>query len=222
MSAAYRKFWETCTDAYVFGIDVKKELPIVQLVDSPPKFNIRVKEDNIVRDMLNYLVNMPDKSTKQTLCVMPIGQDRRPTKWDEIKNSLFYIINGQHSVAASRLMMEDDSGIDDDTKKHFESWKCFVVWSEDADKLRSISAYYNRVNHFQAIQPSWATNILGARIVWVNMGSPKHPKEATVSGSVQAQKKTRETANMIVRFKVGNSGRSDLNRSLMIPEVVAT
>ena len=50
--------------------------------------------------MQNYFINMPDKTTKQTSSVIP-QIDLRPTSRDKIKDRRFWIINGQHSVAAS-------------------------------------------------------------------------------------------------------------------------
>jgi len=72
MSAMYKTYWETCSSAYIFGAEEKKELRIEMLIDAPIEFNVHVKEDNIVHEMMNYLVNIPNKSTKQTLCVMPV------------------------------------------------------------------------------------------------------------------------------------------------------
>ena len=41
-------------------------------------------------------------------------------KWEDIESSLFYIINGQQNVAASKKMMDEDSGVDNDTKADFQ------------------------------------------------------------------------------------------------------
>jgi len=62
VSAMYKKYWETCSIAYIFGAEEKKELPIERLIDAPTKFNVRVKEDTIVNDELPC--EHPDKSTK--------------------------------------------------------------------------------------------------------------------------------------------------------------
>ena len=93
VSQVYTKFWTTYENAYVFGIGDKKEIDISQLIETPSTFNIRSKQANIVEDMVNYLLNIPDKSTKQTLCVMPVGLSEKPTNWEEIKDEDFYIIN---------------------------------------------------------------------------------------------------------------------------------
>ena len=42
----------------------------------------------------------------------------------------------------------------------------------NVDKLRKISAFYNRVNHLIPFKPTWATNILAARAVWEKYGKP--------------------------------------------------
>ena len=116
VSQVYKKFWTTCEDAYVFGIGDKKEIDISQLIEAPSTFNIRSKQANIVEDMVNYVLNIPDKSTKQTLCVMPIGLSEKPTEWEEIKDGDFYIINGQHSVEASKFMFDDANNVDKDER----------------------------------------------------------------------------------------------------------
>ena len=215
VSAMYKQYWETCTNTYIFGVDEKKLLPIERLIAAPAEFNVRIKEDNIVKEMLHYLVNIPDKTTKQTLCVMPVmkkNNRQQPESWDEVKDGQFYIINGQHSVAASKMMMEEGSGVSEEVRDHFKTWNCFIVWSLDAEMLRYISAFYNRVNHFQAIQLSWATNILGARSVWIAMGRPKHPKG---DGTPQLLSRAQVTT-LTSKFRVSNLDRADLNCKLIV------
>ena len=73
VSRVYKSFWTTCEDAYLFKLDDKKEIDISQLVEPPATFNIRSKENRIVKELVNWLLNMPDNSTRQTLCVMPVG-----------------------------------------------------------------------------------------------------------------------------------------------------
>ena len=175
VSRVYKSFWKTCEDAYLFKLDDKKEIDISQLVEPPTTFNIRSKENQIVKELVNWLMNMPDKSMRQTLCVMPVGFNEKSTEWKDIEKGNFFIINGQHSVEASKWMMDNANKVDKEEREHFRKWKCFVVWSNDPEKLRTISAFYNRTNHFQVTQPSWATNILEARTVWEAMGRPRNP-----------------------------------------------
>nr|PNR26859.1 hypothetical protein PHYPA_030340 [Physcomitrium patens] len=199
ITAVYKKFWSECEDAYIFGVNTKKGISIDKLIDAPTEFNIRSKEDKLVDAMVVYLMNLPDQK-------------------EEIKDGEFFVINGQHSVATSRVITDESNVVDDDVKSDFRVWSCFIVWSSDPEILRSISAYYNRINHFQMIQPSWATNILEARSVWMSMGCPENPSQVTAAGTtagrrasdIQCRTKGFKKA-MTLRFSL-----IDVNKSLRI------
>ena len=67
------------------------------------------------------------------------------------------------------------------------------MYSKSKEKLRKISAYYNRVNHFSIFKPSWSMNILSARFIWTEIGRPLPPKSATTVGrAVQANVRDKE------------------------------
>ena len=93
-------------------------------------------------------------------------------------------------MAAIKKITKAESGIDDDVKRDFHVWSCFIVWSSESEILHSISTYYNHINHFQMIQPSWATNILRVQTVWVNMGFPESPTQITAVGTIAARRAT--------------------------------
>ena len=112
-------------------------------------------------------------------------------------------------MAASLGICDDASVVDDDIKNYFRLWSCFIVWFEDAKILRSIFAYYNRINHFQMIQSSWATNILGARKVWESMGCPENPSQITAVGTT-IQPRASDIQSRTKKFKVRQSDRLDL------------
>ena len=57
-----------------------------------------------LEDLKTYLMNMPDRTKKQTLYIMP-KLDYKPKDLEEMADCEFYIINGQHSVAASKSMI---------------------------------------------------------------------------------------------------------------------
>ena len=86
INAVYKKFWLECEDAYIFGVDAKRELSIDQLVDAPAEYNIRSREDKLVDAMVIYLLNLPDRKARQTLCDMPTNRTSKPTSWEEIKD----------------------------------------------------------------------------------------------------------------------------------------
>ena len=202
---AYKNYWTTCTDAYVFDIEERKKLSIQQLIPAPADVNIQSFEKRLASDMLHYLVHMPDKSMKQSLCVMPVNETRKPERgdWDRRKNDEFYIVNGQHSVSASKMMVEMD--LDESILKHFLECDCYIVWSDNNEMLRTILAYYNRVNHFVAMKPSWSTNILGARTIWEKMGKPQNPKEATPVGTLSNARRNADMRRNAAKFKVTSS-----------------
>ena len=94
INAVYKKLWSECDDTYIFGIDAKRELSIDQLVNVPAEYNIRSREDKLVDAMVIYLLNLPDRKARQTMCVMPTNRTSKPMSQEEIKDREFYIING--------------------------------------------------------------------------------------------------------------------------------
>ena len=114
-------------------------------------------------------------------------------------------------MEASKWMMDDANKVDKEEREYFRKWKCFVVWLNDPEKLRTISAFYNRTNHFQVTQPSWATNILGALTVWDAMGQPRNPTQAASVGTSMATRHTMEVRRNREAFVVCTSARLTLN-----------
>ncbi len=193
----YQKFWTECQDCFIFETDTKFEIPIHQMDRAPADWTIRAYEESGMLHMRHYLINMPDKTAKQTLCVMPECNEK-PSTWEQISEGRFYILNGQHSVAASESIIREKLCPDSEIK-HFEKWNCFIVWSLNKEKLRRISAYYNRVNHFSVFKPDWSTNVLNSRFIWTELGCPKPPKTA-----VQAGRKVTRSKQSIMEVKKYN------------------
>ena len=106
----FQKFFTDCQDAFIFDDPQKKtELDVMRLHNAPPHWMIRAFEPKGMEELKNYLMNMPDRSQKQTLCVMP-KLDFKPKDLSEMMECDFHIINGQHSVAASQAMSQRPSG----------------------------------------------------------------------------------------------------------------
>ena len=93
-----------------------------------------------------------------------------PKDLNEMADYEFYILNGQHSVAASKSMIAGN--VPEAIWKDFRTWNCFIVWTEDVDKLHKISAFYNKVNHLTLFKSTWAINILAAHAVWEKYRKP--------------------------------------------------
>ncbi|KAG0562160.1 hypothetical protein KC19_9G122500, partial [Ceratodon purpureus] len=175
----YQNFFSHCQDEFVFktnGQPKKFSVDVTRCKPAPAAWTIRAYEKRGMEEMKNYLVNMPDRGQKQTLCLMP-DTKARPQQESDLEGCTFHIINGQHSVAASKSLIEDNAS--EELLRDFRRWDAYIVWTKDHDKLRKISAFYNRVNHLAPFKPTWASNILAARKVWERYGKPQKKNAAT-------------------------------------------
>jgi hypothetical protein len=195
----YQKFWTDCQDAFIFDDPEKKtELDVQKLKNAPEEWTIRAFEKRGMEELLKYYMWMPNKSLKQTLCVMPMTEFKPQSLSDIPDDCEYWIINGQHSVAASMAMI--NGNVPEPIRKNFRTWNCFLVWTQDHEKLRKISAYYNRVNHLVMFKSTWANNLLGSRSVWISHGRPQPKFNATgVRGS---RKQGRRTPAEVVNDKM--------------------
>ena len=64
---------------------------------------------------------------------MPTQRNSMPTTWNKIKDGEFYIINGQHNIAASRKMMEANSK--QWTKREADAY--MMIWVQAQKEQRS-------------------------------------------------------------------------------------
>ena len=176
---------------FTFNVDCFKCEP------SPNKWVVRSREHGGVKWQINNLMNNV-KWDRQTVCVMPKGWKTRPTErdWPLIQNGEFYIIDGQHSLEASQIILKDDN-FQHELKADLRYWKAFLVWSEDWDKLRKISTYLNSGNKIKAFEASWAANIVAARDVWVAHGCPPKERENAKNQSVQWKVRIRTLVRII-------------------------
>lgn len=168
-----REFWRKNEDCFVFGRGHTIDVNILQCEDALPSMVVRAKEETGVQIAMSFIMNAPHLD-KQTICVMPMHLTRRPAmeELEDIKKGHFYIINGQHSVEASKRLIKDESWTNEDRKEDIKTWRAFVVWSKDHAKLTAISTYLNASNHFKHFNPTWAWNIYHARKVWLTYGRP--------------------------------------------------
>ena len=198
----YEEYWSSYTNLYVFGQGTKFKIPIEQLEIPPETLNIRALEERGVNKCLHYFLEMPDPDKKMTLCAMPQGLKEKPQSFNDIKSCKFWMVNGQHKVKASKRMK--NLFIAEKKFENFKEWECFIVWNKNGKVIRKISAYYNRVNHFQSYLLTWLTNILSARNVWISLGRPAPPKEPTDLGkTVTVRKKADRPVAKQTKWLVG-------------------
>ena len=156
---------------FTFNVDCFKCDP------SPSQWVVRSREHGGVKWQINNLMNNV-KWDRQTVCVMPKGFKSPPTErdWPKIQSGEFWIIDGQHSLEASQIILKDDN-FQHELKADLRYWKAFLVWSDDWDKLRKISTFLNSGNKIKAFEASWAANIVAARDVWVAHECPAKERE---------------------------------------------
>ena len=180
-----RDFNNYSKDCWPLGRHFTFKVDCFKCEKSPNEWIVRSRQDAGVKWQINNLMNNV-KWDKQTVCVMPKGFTSPPTEKDlpQIQNGDFWIIDGQHSLEASQIILNDPD-FQHELKEDLRYWNAFLVWSSDWGKLRKISTFLNSGNKIKAFEASWAANIVAARDVWIAHGSP--PKERE-NAKVQSSK----------------------------------
>lgn len=160
---------------FPFGHEVSYPVNIKQLDIAPDRWIIWTIEPSGVKKAMNYLTSVPNIRSRQTISIMPQGLKEKPKSWEEIKNGKFWIINGQHSVKASKNLQKTD--LDQDRKVAIQTWNAWIVWTLDSNLTVLISEFYNLANHLTAFKPSWGQKILAGRNVWRDFGKPTSPED---------------------------------------------
>lgn len=166
--------------AYVFDMKTTFPVNVKQCHIAKDEYIVRDLEREIVKSVKEELVRMGDINQRQKVCLMPVTDKlellpEKPKSWGEIKDGKFMIINGQHSIVASQELQI--SGCGEKRKKELEYWDAYIVWSKEAMILVRISEFYNMCNHLNHAQPTWGTNILSARNVWISQDKPTNMKD---------------------------------------------
>ena len=104
-----KKFIQLFGHLYPFGVEAIFRVNIKKMTSAKAYRVTRPLDDAGVALMKNYLVQTPPAWSHHNLCLMPKFKKgekwREGMMWDDIKNGQFVIINGQHSVAASRQII---------------------------------------------------------------------------------------------------------------------
>ena len=167
-------FWKECEDCYIFG-QQSFQVDIAQCVPARDQYVIRKLQPEIVKSVKAELVQLGDKKMRQKVCLIPIDRDskllrERPRSWDEIKAGKFMIINGQHSIIASKELKIFGCG--DKRRVELSKWEAYIEWSLDPVKLTNISKFYNSTNHLEHAQPTWGWQLISGRNIWIAHGRP--------------------------------------------------
>ena len=163
-----KDFWKDHKDCFLFDM-VSVTISIEQCIIASDEYVIRTLQQNMVNDMKRVLVQMVEIGQRQKVCLTPVDGRKKllktkPQKWEDIENMQFMIINGQHSITASKQLQ--DEACDEDRKAELRSWDALIVWTEDPNKLRNISKFYNLINHLHHAQPTWGNQLIACRNIW--------------------------------------------------------
>ena len=167
-------FWKECEDCYIFGQQTF-QVDIAQCVPARDEYVIRKLQSEIVKSVKAELVQLGDEKMRQKVCLIPIERDskllqEKSRSSDEIKAGKFMIINGQHSIIASKELQIFGCG--DKRCVELSKWEAYIVWSLDPVKLTNISKFYNSTNHLEHAQPTWSWQLISGRNIWIVHGRP--------------------------------------------------
>jgi hypothetical protein len=199
-----------CQDCYPFGVDETFTINIEQMIvaqDAKHKQDavvVRACEMKIVQGLKQFLTEMGDINQRQTICLTPCTEEgvllpKKPESWAKIKDGMFLIINGQHSITASKLLQQ--SPVREARKIELQTWKAYIVWSLKKNQLLCISEWYNACNHLKHSQSTWGSNILSARTIWISYGRPTSLKAGV--GRDRNNEAVYDLAKFAVSFTAG-------------------
>lgn len=189
-----KDFWDKHKACYVFD-ELSYKVSIDQCFLANDEYVIRKLEKEIVEDCKKELVQLADIRQRQTVCLTPVDENfkllkSKPKKWEDIENGRFMIINGQHSITASKELQREGCG--ETRRNELRTWNAYIVWTLDTVQLHNISKFYNSTNHLNHAQPTWGNQIISGRNIWLHCGRPTNiATEAATrqNGAVLSQSK---------------------------------
>ena len=169
-----KEFWDKHKSCYIFD-ELTYKVSIDQCYLANDEYVIRKLEKDIVEDVKKELVQLGDIRQRQTVCLTPVDGNlkllkRKPASWEEISDGYFMIINGQHSITASKELQGEGCG--EERRKELRTWDAYIVWTLDSVQLHNISKFYNSTNHLNHAQPTWGNQIVSGRNIWLHYGRP--------------------------------------------------
>lgn len=203
-----KNFWAEHKSCFLLGMDTVT-VDIKQCIIAKDQYVIRTLQKDIVAAVKNELIQLIDVKQRQKVCLTPVDSKNRlllkkPEKWEEIQNGRFMIINGQHSITASKELQKGGCG--ETRRLELQTWNAFIVWSLDQNKLRNVSKFYNCTNHLDHAQPTWGNQIISCRNIWL---ACKRPTEVLTEDSTRKNKAVCNLTNYKVRVNpfILSSGR---------------
>ena len=190
-------FWAEHEALFLHDMAVKT-VHIDQCILAKDEYVIRTLQRDILEDVKASLIRIIDVKQRQNVCLTPVDANnkllqKRPETWEEIMGGKFMIINGQHSIFASKELQNGGCGAT--RRDELRTWGAYIVWTRNANQLRNISKYYNCTNHLDHAQPTWGNQIISCRNIWTTYKRPTSDKD-------EATARKNNAFFSLVRYKV--------------------
>ena len=160
---------------WIFGEGPNGFVNIINIERGDAGYNCRPISKAHLREMKTYLFNYAfiPKTYPNFMTVVPADRRRRPSHFEEVKDHMFHVVNGQHTLAACNEYVNDPSSTEE-VKNFFSSWPCNVVWAPegDDDPLFHLSGVLNLDTEYMKHFPSFTECIQHARKTWIRHGRP--------------------------------------------------
>jgi len=136
---------------------------------------------------MDGVIALHGSRAKQPVFVMPIEFDSRleefkpvdlkPTSKEDMVDSNFWIIGGQHTIEAMKeVMATPDLAAKQDIRTYCESHEIVVVWSLDKEKVMYMSKVLNLKIHDKDAKPTFFEDVKQGRAVWMDHNQPQPAK----------------------------------------------
>ena len=127
----------------------------MQCMIANDEYIIRKMEEEIVKSVKAELLQMEVINQCQKIYLTLVDAQEnllrmKPKDWNEIKNNKFMIINGQHSIQASKELQLEGCG--EERHSALEKWDAIIIWDLDPFRLIKISKFYNMMYHLNHAQ----------------------------------------------------------------------
>lgn len=164
----YQRVW-------IFGERVSGFVNISNIERGDAGYNCRPISEAHLREMKIWLFNyafMP-KNYPNFLTIVPTDRNTKPTSFEEIQDTNFHVVNGQHTLAACLEYVHDPSSTEE-VKEFFSKWPCNVVWAPEGndDPLFHLLGVLNLNSEYRKHIPTWVECLQHARKTWIRRGKP--------------------------------------------------
>jgi hypothetical protein len=164
-----QQFEQRMDSMYPFGKAKHKKIDVENMEMAPTDYKYRPFHSRL-RDVIVGRLLTALNVSKQTFTLMP-KTVIKPTNFDRMVAGKFYIINGTHTYAAVKVIL-DDPNVSTVRKDILRKWNCDFVWSSDVKDLSHISVRCNADNRFQWEEPEYLLHLQFVRDIWVGLDRP--------------------------------------------------